>query len=183
MLNTDRVNAQLAAIKQRHSDYRQEPEALTEASAVWGGGHGPHGTFTPCPLEIVAEHERTRAGVRVTESPSGLFAYGLDFAGRESGFGYFPSVWREAFGSREEATCAAVIELLERLGEDGSGGKTAQEEIEHVRRLLRARLRPKQQDLFAFGLPDEEGGSAPPANDGGRSPAPDEPAPDGAATV
>jgi hypothetical protein len=112
------------------------------------------GAFKP-PLEILADHERTRAGVRIADSGSSLFTYGLHFEGPENRFGYFPCVWHKASGSREEAVRAAVAGLLERIGDAPSKG--SEESFRRVKELLRASLEPRQFDLFDLGPAADEG--------------------------
>ena len=59
-----------------------------------------------------------------------IFGYGIDYAYGMGGGHVFPSVWREAFGSRAEARAAGVADLIGRL----SSG-TDKRKVELLRRL------------------------------------------------
>ncbi|MFO0840879.1 MAG: hypothetical protein U0797_00585 [Gemmataceae bacterium] len=148
-----------------------EDDKQADAAALWGEACGPHGTLK-AQLEILAEHGRTKAGVRIAESGGGLFTFGLHFESPEKGFGFFPSVWREAFGSRDEAVRAAVEGLIERIGDAPSKG--SEESFRRVKELLRASLEPRQLDLFDLGPVAGEGQlTMPPVSGFEEPPSPD----------
>ena len=81
-------------------------------------------------------------------SGNGLFAYGLEYGTQMGGGGGFPSVWREAFGSRDEARAAAVAELIEHLGH-GSDKRQAE--------LLRKVKQNGTQRTFFSSMTRQEG--------------------------
>jgi hypothetical protein len=54
--------------------------------------------------------------VLISQSGNDLFGYGLEYAFGMGGWGCFPSVWREAFGTREVARSADVADLIEHIG-------------------------------------------------------------------
>jgi hypothetical protein len=128
----DHVNAQIASIKERHPRYWSVPEALAEAVSIWGSGANEHGVFCRHERIEIAKTPHAHAAVLIAESGNGLFGCGIEYGFQMGGGGGFPSVWREAFGSRDEARAAAVADLIEHLGR---GGDKRQAEL--LRRLKR----------------------------------------------
>jgi hypothetical protein len=110
------VNARTAAIMDRYPDYWRVPESLAEAVSLWGTGANDHGVFRRYERDEVARvKDGSHAAVLIAESGNGLFGYGLEYAFGVGGGNCFPSVWREAFGSRAEARAAGVADLIEHI--------------------------------------------------------------------
>jgi hypothetical protein len=150
--DADAVARQIAAIQDRFGDdWHRSPQALAEASALWGGGHNDSGVFTNGEQETVAQSGPAEATVTVARSPAGLFAFGVNFVSPASGFGHAPRVWGRPFANREEARRAAIAELLAGLEEGapaGAAGARGREDCQRIREQLRAQLRPRQRGLF-----------------------------------
>jgi len=128
----------------QHSD----DEAIAQAAALWGGSANPYGVFMQGVREVVARHRDAEAVVTIAETPSGLFAYGVNLRSYNFGFGYASSVWSQAFASSSEAMQAGIREILEELEQAHPDGKSAEEELRRLRKQLEARLKPQQRSLF-----------------------------------
>jgi hypothetical protein len=134
------VNARIADIMGRYPDYWRVPEALAEARALWGDGPNEHGVF--CRFEkdeVVRLSDTCHASVLIAEGGNGLFGYGLEYGFGVGGGNVFPSVWREAFGSRSEARLAAIADLAEHIGRHGTDNKRQAELLRRVKRASQQR--------------------------------------------
>ena len=82
-------------------------------------GANEHGVFCQHERIEIAKTPHAHAAVLIAESGNGLFGYGIDYGYQMGGGHCFPCVWREAFGSRDEARAAGVADLIEHLGRGG----------------------------------------------------------------
>jgi hypothetical protein len=137
------VNARIAAIMEEYPDFWRVPEALAEAAALWGGGANEQGVFCRYDREVVARlPDGSHAAVLIAQGGNGLFGYGLEYGFGTGGGNVFPSVWREAFGSRADARAAAVADLVQHIGghPDETADKRRAELLRKVRREGQQRL-------------------------------------------
>jgi hypothetical protein len=118
------------------------PEALAEAVSLWGSGANEHGVFCRQePVEIARLSGSCKAAVLIAQSGNGLFGYGPEYGFGMGGGGCFPTVWREAFGSREEAKAAGVADLIEHIGRRPADKRQAE-------LLRRVKSQGRQRMLF-----------------------------------
>ena len=101
--------------------YWADPATMAEAVNLWCGNCNEHGVFTQHERIEIAKTPHAHAAVLIAQSGNGRgrFGYGLEYGCVTGSCGGFPSVRREAFGSRDEAKAAAVAELIELLGRGG----------------------------------------------------------------
>src|SRR4051812_21290989 len=99
------VAAQIAVIQERYPEWHASPEALAEASALWGGCND-HGVF-PGRYEEVAGRGKCSASVTIAQAPNGLFTCGCRYHSPDAGFGHQPRAWDPPFATRKEARKAA----------------------------------------------------------------------------
>jgi hypothetical protein len=146
MTDPAHVNARIAAIMERHPNhYWCVPEALAEAVSLWGAGANEHGVFSRHErVEVARLSDSCKAAVLIAESGNGLFGYGLEYSFGMGGGNCFPSIWREAFGSREEARRAAVAELIEQIAGHGNGTPDKRQ----AELLRRVKKQGQQRTLF-----------------------------------
>ena len=117
-MNPAHVNTRIAELMEQDR-FWAEPGSLAEAVSLWGTGSNEHGVFCQHERIEIARTPSAHAAVLIAESGNGLFGYGIDYGYQTGGSHCFPCVWREAFGSREEAKAAGVADLIEHLGRGG----------------------------------------------------------------
>ena len=138
-MNAAHVNTRIAELTEQDS-FWADPESLAEAVAMWGTGANEHGVFCQHERIEIAKTPHAHAAVLIAESGNGLFGYGIDYGYQMGGGHCFPCVWREAFGSRDEAKAAAVAVLIEQLSK---GGDKRQAEL-----LRKVKANGTQRTLF-----------------------------------
>jgi hypothetical protein len=115
---------------------------LAEAVSLWGGGCNEHGVFCKHErVEVAKLSDGCKAAVLIAQSGNGLFGYGLEYSFGMGGGGCFPSVWREAFGRRDEAKAAGVADLIEHIGRHPADKRQA-------KLLRRVKSQGRQRTLF-----------------------------------
>ena len=92
-------------------------------------------------VEVARLSDSCKAAVLIAQSGNGLFGYGQEYEFGMGGGNCFPSVWREAFGTREEARAVGVADLIEPIGRHPADKRQAE--------LLR-RVKSQGQQLMLF---------------------------------
>src|SRR5262249_42298302 len=117
-------------------------EGLAEAKSLCGEGSNEHGVFCRYErIELARLSDSCKAAVLIAQSGNGLLGSGLEHRFGMGGGGCLPSVWREAFGTREEARAAGVADLIGSIG--GHPADKRQAEL-----LGRVRSQGQQRMLF-----------------------------------
>ena len=145
------VDAVLIAMHGVQGDRAGLAQQLVQAQRIRFG-------HTPWPRAFAADaiakacfllyYKDAEASVIVAESPNGLFAHAVKVHSFHYGLGSMPSIWGEAFSTREEAFNAGLHDLLDALEHARPSGKAAEEELRQLARQVQARLGPKQGLLF-----------------------------------
>ena len=138
-MNAAHVNSRITELMESPR-YWADPDALAEAMKLWGAGANEHGVFCQHDRIEIAKTPSSHAAVLIAESGNGLFGYGIDYGYQMGGGHCFPCVWREAFGSRDEARAAAVADLIDHLGR---GADKRQAEL-----LRKVKANGSQRTLF-----------------------------------
>jgi hypothetical protein len=113
-MNAAQVNARIEELTEADR-YWADEAALAEAMKLWGSGSNEHWVFCDHERIEIAKTPHGHAAVLIAESGNGMLGYSIDYGFQMGGGHRFPCVWREAFGSRDEARAEGVADLIEQL--------------------------------------------------------------------